>query len=93
VVDIWYVFGTIQTCALVVPLASSFSPVWRMTPKMALWSMLISSGVVLVWMYPNLVLGQEYFAGIDPIYPGLVTSVIIYAIDRGTRKAIKQIRY
>ncbi|RKX20790.1 MAG: hypothetical protein DRP26_00950 [Candidatus Zixiibacteriota bacterium] len=78
VIDIWYLFGTLGTCALLIPLASSFSEKWRMTPKMAAMSMIFSPLVALIWIVPNLFLGIKYFWGIDPIYPGLLTSVIIY---------------
>jgi len=84
VVDIWYVLGTVQTCALMIPLASSFSSKWRMTPRMALRGMLTAGGVALLWMMPNLVYGKGYWLGIDPIYPGLAVSLAMWCWDRMT---------
>lgn len=86
VIDIWYVFGTLGTCALLIPLATSFSEKWRMTSRMAALSMTLSPLVVLIWIIPNLLFDVEYFRGIDPIYPGLLTSAMIYAIDHLTKK-------
>ncbi len=82
VVDIWYVFGTIQTCALVIPLASSFSARWKMTAGFAFNNMIISGGAAFVWMIPSLAYGKNYWLGIDPIYVGLAVSLAIWGIDR-----------
>ncbi len=81
VIDIWYVFGTLGTCAMLIPLGSSFSSKWRMTKNMALLSMILSPAVALTWIVPNLIWGLDYFWGVDPIYPGLFTSIVIYGID------------
>ena len=85
VIDIWYVFGTIGTCALMVPLASSFSDRLRMRPKMAMASIICSTVVVLIWLVPNIILGKSFFFGLDPIYPGLATSLGMWGWDRLTR--------
>lgn len=82
VVDIWYVFGTIQTCALVIPLASSFSARWKMTAGFAFANMIISGGAAFIWMTPSLIYGKDYWFGIDPIYVGLTVSLAIWVIDR-----------
>jgi solute:Na+ symporter, SSS family len=82
VVDIWYVLGTIQTCALVIPLASSFSPRWKMTSQLAFANMLLSGAIAFAWMIPSLFFGKDYWFGIDPIYPGLVVSLAIWGFDK-----------
>ncbi len=82
VIDIWYVFGTLGTCAMLIPLGSSFSEKWRMSKRMAMLAMILAPAVALIWIVPNLFWGIEYYWGIDPIYPGLLTSVVIYSVDR-----------
>ena len=82
VIDIWYVFGTLGTCAMLIPLGTSFSDKWRMSKRMAMASMIVSPLVALIWIVPNLVWNFEYFWGIDPIYPGLLTSVGLFVIDK-----------
>lgn len=79
VVAIWYQLGTIVTPALLLPLASSFSPRWRMSPRFAFCAMVLSSGISLVWLWQ----GQNgsYWWGIEPIYPGLLVSSICYALN------------
>jgi SSS family solute:Na+ symporter len=86
VIDIWYVFGTLGTCALLIPLASSFSAKWRMSSRMAALSMILAPLIALIWIVPNLFFDIKQFWGIDPIYPGLLTSVIVYVVDRYIKK-------
>ena len=86
VIDIWYVFGTLGTCAMLLPLGTSFSDKWRMSKRMAMVSMIVSPLVALIWIVPNLVWSVEYFWGIDPIYPGLGMSIIIFIIDKISKK-------
>jgi len=81
VIDIWYVFGTLGTCAMLIPLGSSFSDRWRMSSKMAMLSMILSPVVAAVWIVPNLIWEADYFFGIQPIYAGLFVSVVIYGVD------------
>lgn len=84
VIDIWYIFGTLSTCALLLPLASSFSRSMRMSRPAALLSIICSSLTVLIWFAVKFQSG-ETLGGIDPIYPGLAASVIIYVVDKMTR--------
>jgi len=81
VIDIWYVFGTLGTCAMLIPLASSFSERFRMSRKAALIAMIAAPAIALGWMAPKLIFGKPHPWGIDPIYPGLLISVIVYGID------------
>jgi len=81
VIEIWYVFGTLGTCAMTIPLATSFSERWKMSRKMAAIAMIASPAVASIWIVPNLFWSMDYFWGIDPIYPGLAVSAAIYAID------------
>ena len=82
VIDIWYNLGTITTAALLIPLASSFSKKFVMNAKIAMASMILSTLVVLAWIIPNLAFGVPYHFGIDPIYPGILTSLIFMSINR-----------
>jgi Na+/proline symporter len=75
------VFGTLGTCAMLIPLASSFSDKFRMSRRSAFVSMIAAPAVALVWIIPNLFLKIDYFWGIDPIYPGLLVSVVVYGVD------------
>ena len=80
VIDIWYVFGTLTTVALLIPLANSFSSRPRMSARLAVLSMLLSTAVSLAWILPNLIWDTPYYLGIEPIYPGLFVSGFIYLL-------------
>jgi hypothetical protein len=41
--------------------------------------MLLSTAVTLVWIIPNVAWGRPYFLGVEPIYPGLAASSLVYA--------------
>ncbi|MEE9554688.1 MAG: sodium:solute symporter family protein [candidate division Zixibacteria bacterium] len=86
VVDIWYDLGSISTGSLLIPLASSFSARWKMRPGFAFLTILAGGGTIVLWMIAGYFAGQDRLWGIDPIYLGLVISVIIFLLDRVTRK-------
>jgi hypothetical protein len=49
---------------------------------MAALAMIVPPAVALIWIIPNLFWSVDYYWGIDPIYPGLATSIIIYTVDK-----------
>ncbi len=82
VIDIWYIFGTLGTSALLIPLGTSFSSRYHMSGKAAVLSMIISPFAALAWIIPNTFWEIDYFLGLDPIYPGLIVSLAIFLIDK-----------
>jgi SSS family solute:Na+ symporter len=85
VVAIWYQLGTIVTPALLLPLASSFSEKWRMRPRLALASMLMSAGITAVWLWNQS--EGKYWWGIEPIFPGLICAAGFFLL--GIKKSAK----
>jgi SSS family solute:Na+ symporter len=87
VVAIWYDLGSIATASLLIPLASSFSDRWKMRPKAALVSIIVGGFTVVFWMILSYTTHVIPYLGIDPIYPGLLVSIIIYVLSAasGTR--------
>jgi SSS family solute:Na+ symporter len=87
VVDIWYQLGSLATPALLVPLAASFSERWKMPPRWAFISMLLSAAISGLWMLAGM--DGEYWLGLQPIYPGLAVSVVCFLLSKkkflGTR--------
>jgi SSS family solute:Na+ symporter len=84
VVVIWYQLGTITTPALLLPLASSFSRRWRMSPRAALYSMVSSAAITICWLL--LAQNGEYWWDIEPIYPGMALSILFFAADHFFKK-------
>ena len=81
VVDIWYAFGSVGTPALLVPVFFSFVGRRRLPSRWALVS-IVSAGVVSsVWLAAKYFRADSsYWYGIPPIVPGLVLSLVIFAL-------------
>ena len=86
-VDLWHDVGSIGVPALLVPLASSYHPRWRMRPPAAAWSIAVSGGVSLAWLLSRYRPGPSgaYFLSLEPIYAGLLVSVLFWMLGRGRR--------
>ena len=79
VVDIWHAFGSIGTPALLVPVFFAFVGKRRLSPRAALWSIILSGGVSTVWYSSKYINGTgDYWWGLEPIFPGLILSLGIY---------------
>jgi len=84
VVNIWYQLGSLATPALLVPLASSFSEKWKMPSRWVLLSMLLSAALSGLWMLTGT--NGEYWLGLQPIYLGLITSGMCFALAKLGKK-------
>ncbi len=81
VVEIWHVFGSIGTPALLLPVLSAFVGRRRFTGAAALVSILISGGLSTVWYLSKyLGGGGEYWFALQPIFPGLAVSVLMFLL-------------
>ncbi|MEK6572651.1 MAG: hypothetical protein AABZ61_14860 [Bacteroidota bacterium] len=84
VVRLWYIIGTAIIPGLLVPVVTSYFDRLKVSARWAFLTMLLgwvtSSGSLL---YGQLVGGKEdprYLFGIEPMYPGLAASIIVWAI-------------
>jgi SSS family solute:Na+ symporter len=84
VIKIWYTLGTVVIPGLFVPLMASYFKKLSMNPNYAFYSMLFGWGTSISWMILGYVNGSngEYPFGIEPMYPGLVVSVVIWLMGR-----------
>jgi SSS family solute:Na+ symporter len=78
VVDIWYIFGSVGTPALLIPLFTSFVGKRKMPPMAAFWSIILSGSVSLIWYLSSFINNGIYWVGWEPIFPGLVLSLMIF---------------
>ncbi len=85
VVDIWYVFGSIGTPALLIPVFTSFVGSRRMPPTAAFWSIVVSGMVALVWYLSKA--DDSYWLGLQPIFPGLAVSLTFFGMFGRTQAA------
>ncbi len=86
VVNIWYTVGTTIIPGLLVPLLASYFKRLTISSRTALAAMVsgwaLSTGS-LVWGQLHEVNGQpSYWLGIEPMYPGLVASVMVWGIGK-----------
>jgi SSS family solute:Na+ symporter len=86
VVDIWHDLGSVGTPVLLLPLGTSFFDRLRPSSKTALAMMVGGGAVALLWLlWPSLPFGGEgYPYGIEPIFPGLLVSILLYLVGRAT---------
>lgn len=83
VVDIWHHFGSISTPALLVPLFTSYVGRWRMTSGWAAACSIISALVSLIWLISGMLsIDGSYWLGTEPVFPGVVVSLVIFAVAR-----------
>lgn len=84
VIQLWYTIGTVTVPGLIVPLVASYFRSLRIGRTSAFLSMLFGWMASLGWWiagYANGLPGNYPF-GIEPMYPGLFVSVLIWAAGR-----------
>jgi SSS family solute:Na+ symporter len=83
VVEIWYVFGSIGTPALLLPVFLAFIGRQRLTANSALASITFSGGLSLSWWLSQYLTSTgDYWLGLEPIFPGLLLSFLFLLFSR-----------
>ncbi|MCH7495162.1 MAG: sodium:solute symporter family protein [Candidatus Marinimicrobia bacterium] len=86
VIGIWYSFGSVLIPALLIPVVSTYFPRYRLLGNHTLWLMLsaftISSVLLIIGFYNGSQLEPLYLFGVEPIFPGLAVSFMLYFIFR-----------
>jgi solute:Na+ symporter, SSS family len=88
VIRIWKDLGSIGTPALVIPMAVSFFPKFRMEKKYVIVSIIGSALISGIWVFSKSFSGGEYLFGIEPIYPGLGFACILFLLNLSNKKSI-----
>jgi hypothetical protein len=78
-VDLWHDVGSVGVPALLIPLLSSYSDRWRMSPRAAVLAIVAGGGVSLTWLLWRNLGDAAYPLGLEPIYPGLAVSALIWS--------------
>ena len=79
-VDIWYVVGSFTVPALLIPLISGL---YRVKLRNPIWVMLLPAVLSIFWYLHGIVNPIEdgypgFILGMDPMYPGVLTSFILF---------------
>ena len=77
VVGIWKSLGSISAPVLLLPLLASFHPPSRPSPSAAVVAMTTSGVVATLWTLVPGSEGNAHLFGLEPIYPGLLSSALI----------------
>jgi Na+/proline symporter len=92
VIDLWYVLGTAVIPGLLVPLVSSYFERWKPSPGFAVCAMGAGWGVSMSWLVAGMVLrdGNPGYPvlGVEPMFPGLAVSILIWALGLRVRKRV-----
>jgi SSS family solute:Na+ symporter len=79
VVEIWYLFGSIGTPALLAPVFFSHVGRRRFTAASAPASIVLSGGTALAWYLSQYwTTDGTYWLGLEPIFPGLAVSLLVW---------------
>jgi SSS family solute:Na+ symporter len=91
VVQIWYTVGTIIIPGLLVPLMASYFSKLRINAATAFSAMLTGWGTSTAWFFIRYLPSQNdaYLFGIEPMYPGLVLSILVWFIGKSVDKTSK----
>jgi SSS family solute:Na+ symporter len=85
VIQIWYSVGTIIIPGLLIPLVASYFERWKISARFAFLTMLGGWLVSLCWMIAGM-LTETTLLHIEPMYPGLAVSFVIWLFGRIEQK-------
>jgi len=87
VVDIWHSLGSLGTPALLLPMGLSYNPKLKFRSNYALTNLIVTPIIVGTFFILQANCDSLSFPfNLQPIFPGLATSLIILMIDHLTRK-------
>ncbi len=86
VVQLWYTIGTAIIPGLIVPVVASSVPRLSMKPNAAFWAMLLGVTTSTAWLVVGFIDrdggSPAYPLAIEPMYPGLVVSILVWLVGR-----------
>lgn len=89
VIKQWYTIGTVVIPGLLIPLVTSYFERWKVDARYAFTAMLLgwlTSSAWLVAGWTQRVGSSEFYPlGIEPMYPGLLVSLIVWAVGMQVR--------
>jgi SSS family solute:Na+ symporter len=91
VIGLWYVIGTAIIPGLLVPVVTGYFERWKAGASFAFASMLAAWLVSTVWLVAgwseSLGSSSHYPLGVEPMFPGLIVSLVIWGIGLVRRKS------
>jgi SSS family solute:Na+ symporter len=96
VVNLWYAIGTTIIPGLLVPVLASYFPSLTISNRYAFTAMVAGWLVSTASLIYGRIGGDatpQYFLGLEPMYPGLFVSVMVWGIGRASISRVKARRY
>lgn len=91
VIKLWYTIGTVIIPGLLIPLVTSYFERWKVSPRYAFAVMLSGWLTSLGWLIAGwrqeLGATDAYPFGLEPMYPGLIVSAIVWGAGLILRKS------
>ena len=89
VVRLWYSVGTVIVPGVLLPLLASYFPRFAMSTRAALLTMIFAPLLSFIWLIDGVARGSieqpSYWLGIEPMYPGLLLSIAIWALGKANQ--------
>jgi SSS family solute:Na+ symporter len=86
VIRLWYTVGTVIIPGLLIPLLTSYFDRWKVSAHYAFLTMLCGWATSLAWLIigwtKELGSSLHYPLNIEPMYPGLVVSLLVWGIGK-----------
>ena len=86
VIDLWYVIGSVMIPGLLIPVLGVYLKGFTLKKSWVLPTMTISIGISLLWLILGTIYSGELydytFLGMEPFYPGLAISVVLWILGR-----------
>ncbi len=86
VIELWYVIGSLIIPAMLIPVLGAYLDLFRMKSKSVITAVTGSFLIALAWMSMGVLTTDELYSyawlGIEPFYPGLGFSVMVFVFDK-----------
>ena len=87
VIQLWYIIGTLFIPPMLIPVLGTYYPFFRLSKTMAGWNLGLSFLISFFFLLQSIrispsIIQLNYWLNIQPMYPGLITSLIIFMLFR-----------
>lgn len=86
VVSLWYVIGSVLLPGLLIPVLGIYISVFRLPGRLILPALVVPTCVSALWLVLGTVAAEDLFSyaflGVEPFYPGLLASLLLWAGGR-----------
>lgn len=86
VVSLWYVIGSVLLPGLLIPVLGIYIAAFRLPTRLILPALVLPTCVSALWLVLGTITAEDLFSyaflGVEPFYPGLLTSLLLWGVGR-----------